>query len=511
MDKKYVDLYQRVQEFSFDHPGAMLPFSKKLARENGWTTQYTQRVIDEYKKFMVLAVAAKHPITPPEHVDQAWHLHLTYTHAYWNKFCAEILERPIHHCPTLGGCREYNKFYCWYSETLITYGQVFGHQPPSDIWPSPAIRLNAVKGMVRINRRDYWLIKKPSLQLLKTAFSLPKSVETNSNPEVSLPRRSAVLLLSLTTLLILYLTFPLVAGYGASSVKSVSSQPYFSQLPSTILSLGIDWFWRDWRVQALCAMSVLFFLVGIYQFAYVQKNHRKPVFEAPSGYTKFKANYNMSDARLIAAARCAERAFGGSLVILLSSLILLLPSGLHFFIVVICFSCLTTLLEAHDMGKTAQFLSARGRFYQLKNRSGSIRPLYCKVCESPLRELGKEVPLENLRIGKAKIVAAKVNKVELQAWHCAQCYSDTNRDSVHWYELGSGLRYDTANCPICQERTMRITRATLIDATFESSGQSVKISTCACCGRKDEEVYTIPPHEPSEPSDIDSGCGVCGI
>lgn len=96
------EIYQRIQAFSLDAVDAHLPFSKRLARDNGWTIEYSQRVIDEYKKFIFLAIVAGHPVTPSDQVDQVWHLHLLYTRSYWEDFCLNVLPTQLHHSPTQG-------------------------------------------------------------------------------------------------------------------------------------------------------------------------------------------------------------------------------------------------------------------------------------------------------------------------------------------------------------------------------------------------------------------------
>ncbi len=44
-------------------------------------------MFDEYRRFAFLAATAGHPVTPSDAVDQAWHLHLTYSRDYWDRFC----------------------------------------------------------------------------------------------------------------------------------------------------------------------------------------------------------------------------------------------------------------------------------------------------------------------------------------------------------------------------------------------------------------------------------------
>jgi uncharacterized protein (TIGR04222 family) len=167
MNVQQAELYQRIQAFSLDDPDADLAFSKRLARDNAWSAQYTQRVIEEYKKFTFLAVVAGHPVTPSDQVDQVWHLHLVYTHSYWREFCPNVLQTPLHHGPTRGGGSEHNKFNDWYSKTLASYEKFFGQAPPADIWPPADIRFDRDLHFVRVNTQQNWILPKPSVELPK--------------------------------------------------------------------------------------------------------------------------------------------------------------------------------------------------------------------------------------------------------------------------------------------------------------------------------------------------------
>jgi hypothetical protein len=162
MNDRQAELYQRIQAFYLDEEDARLTFSKRLARDNGWTIEYSQRVIDEYKKFVFLAVVAGHPVTPSDQVDQVWHLHLTYTQSYWGEFCPNVLQTPLHHNPTLGGRNEQNKFNNWYNKTLASYQHFFG-EPPTNIWSPPHIRFGRYIDFVRVNTQQNWILPKPNL------------------------------------------------------------------------------------------------------------------------------------------------------------------------------------------------------------------------------------------------------------------------------------------------------------------------------------------------------------
>ena len=151
------DLLERIRAFAFDDGETAFPFAARLARENRWSREYTQRAIEEYRRFMFLAVTAGHPVTPSDQVDQVWHLHLLYTCSYWDRFCRETLGRRIDHGPTKGGPQESTKFTDWYERTLDSYRRVFG-PPPEDVWPPPAIRFGDDLHYVRVNTRHNCII-----------------------------------------------------------------------------------------------------------------------------------------------------------------------------------------------------------------------------------------------------------------------------------------------------------------------------------------------------------------
>ena len=118
-------LTARILAFEIDTPGAQLPFTSRLAREQGWSHVHAGRVVMEYKRFLVLAMTAGHPVTPSVQVDQVWHLHMIYTESYWHGLCRDVLGRDLHHGPTKGGVEEGAKFTDWYERTLASYRRVF--------------------------------------------------------------------------------------------------------------------------------------------------------------------------------------------------------------------------------------------------------------------------------------------------------------------------------------------------------------------------------------------------
>jgi uncharacterized protein (TIGR04222 family) len=116
-------------------------------------------------------VAAGHPVSPSDAVDQAWHLHLLYTQSYWERFCKESLGWPLHHHPSKGGRQEREKFGEWQSKTLASYRRLFGEEPPADIWPDPARPESQHSAHRRVDLGRHWVIPKPRLPLTRTSMT----------------------------------------------------------------------------------------------------------------------------------------------------------------------------------------------------------------------------------------------------------------------------------------------------------------------------------------------------
>src|SRR5262249_46322550 len=138
-------------------------------------------------------VAAGHVVSPSEQVDQAWHMHLTYTRSYWDELCKNVMGQPLHHDPTKGGAAEQAKFIDLYNQTLASYQRLLGQQPPSDIWSPAKLRFGEDLRHVSVNSARFWIVPKPRLPswlhwramlpqqtplLALGAFGLPLAVAT---------------------------------------------------------------------------------------------------------------------------------------------------------------------------------------------------------------------------------------------------------------------------------------------------------------------------------------------
>src|SRR5262245_44041518 len=160
MTEDRAQLLSQIESFDIDGGTVGLPFAARLARENGWSRAYADRVIAEYMRFVFLAMISETPVCPSEDVDAAWHLHLTYTRSYWKRFCEGVLGRPLHHEPTRGGPAEHEKHLTMYAATLARYRETFGHEPPADVWSPAGKRFGEDLAHRAVNTARNWVIPK---------------------------------------------------------------------------------------------------------------------------------------------------------------------------------------------------------------------------------------------------------------------------------------------------------------------------------------------------------------
>ncbi len=164
-------VWRRLSDYAIGPADAPLSFADRLARENGWTREYADRVIEAYKRFVFLAVTGDSEVTPSDAVDQAWHLHLTYTRDYWERFCPQVLGKPLHHGPTRGGPEDRARFFEQYAQTLRRHEAVFG-PAPADIWPSAAQRLLDDPRARRVHPRDAIILSRKAVRRLLVALAV---------------------------------------------------------------------------------------------------------------------------------------------------------------------------------------------------------------------------------------------------------------------------------------------------------------------------------------------------
>jgi uncharacterized protein (TIGR04222 family) len=167
-----LDLWRRIASFDLDgdaHPGY---FVEKLAYENGWSRSFAERVVDEYRRYLYLACTAEHVVVPSDQVDMAWHQHLLDTEQYWGMFCKTVLNRPLHHRPSKGGCTGEVDHVELYERTLQTYAEAFGCEPPEDIWPPSSRRFGRESAHRRIAQTHNWIVPKRRVRVIGGATAI---------------------------------------------------------------------------------------------------------------------------------------------------------------------------------------------------------------------------------------------------------------------------------------------------------------------------------------------------
>lgn len=163
-------LWRALAEMRITPERAALSFTAKLARERGWSTAHAEAVVEEYRRFLYLGATGKAAVTPSADVDQAWHLHLSYSRHYWDVLCGSILKRPFHHEPSTGGPGENARHHAQYRATLARYRATFGVAPPPTVWPiSPRRFLAQPPG---VDRAHYWQVTGRTLGIASASLSI---------------------------------------------------------------------------------------------------------------------------------------------------------------------------------------------------------------------------------------------------------------------------------------------------------------------------------------------------
>ena len=95
------------------------------------------QLIEEYRRFLFLALRAGHAVMPPPMVNEVWTLHIENSANYWDVLSELIAERPV----TLDG--HSTEASDTYEKTIASYVRIFGTMAPEKIWPNNKKRRGA--------------------------------------------------------------------------------------------------------------------------------------------------------------------------------------------------------------------------------------------------------------------------------------------------------------------------------------------------------------------------------
>lgn len=119
-------------------------------QRNGWTVDFTRRVAEEYRRFLVLCLERqqdkRYLIVPSKQVDTFWHLHILDTRKYIED-CQRCFGSVLHHFPYFGmrGDQDADTLQEAYGQTLVLYWWAFARAAPADIWPGSKAVLEPVQ------------------------------------------------------------------------------------------------------------------------------------------------------------------------------------------------------------------------------------------------------------------------------------------------------------------------------------------------------------------------------
>lgn len=126
-------------------PKTLRENAKTLAVLNGWDLSRVQdyvgrenaigidpaKAVSEYRKFIFMALSAKHPCVPSRAVDEVWHAHMLHSRDY-TAFCKAMGRDYIHHEPALPG--ESAELTPHFEKTTAFYEKCFGESPDRAVW-----------------------------------------------------------------------------------------------------------------------------------------------------------------------------------------------------------------------------------------------------------------------------------------------------------------------------------------------------------------------------------------
>lgn len=141
-------LWLKLNFLNLGPQAAMNPFMQMLGQQMGWPMPMVSQVMEEYRKFLFLALRAGHPVTPPTIIEQVWNLHMQSAQDYWEKLGALITERPVAEgigASVAAGMADQ------YQQTIASYARIFGMEPPADIWGKDAPKNDPMKPFT-----DFW-------------------------------------------------------------------------------------------------------------------------------------------------------------------------------------------------------------------------------------------------------------------------------------------------------------------------------------------------------------------
>jgi hypothetical protein len=131
MDYRLDPLWLKLNLMNAQGLQAFAPLMQMMEKQMGTNSETAQRVIEEYRKFLFLAMRAGHQVIPPGVINDVWMMHLQNAQNYWETLGQMITERPMAQGVD---AKSFASMADSWSATLQSYERIFGTKPPMDIW-----------------------------------------------------------------------------------------------------------------------------------------------------------------------------------------------------------------------------------------------------------------------------------------------------------------------------------------------------------------------------------------
>jgi hypothetical protein len=95
MDYRLDPLWLKLNMMNAQGMQAFAPMMQMMEQQMGQNSEMAQRVIEEYRKFLFLAMRAGPSGDPARPINDVWMMHMQNAQNYWENLAKMITERPV--------------------------------------------------------------------------------------------------------------------------------------------------------------------------------------------------------------------------------------------------------------------------------------------------------------------------------------------------------------------------------------------------------------------------------
>ena len=152
MDYRLDPLWLKLNVMGMQGAQNFAPVMEMMQKQMGMNSEMASRVIEEYRKFLFLAMRAGHQVIPPGAVNDVWMQHMQSAQNFWEQLGQMITTQPL---ASGFDSKAFSAMADPWAATLASYEKIFGTKPPLDIWGQAAKPSNPWEQMAE-NFRKMW-------------------------------------------------------------------------------------------------------------------------------------------------------------------------------------------------------------------------------------------------------------------------------------------------------------------------------------------------------------------